>query len=86
MPVGFSLVCIYVVFMLGHLTCVENRVGTKYELSTWISCKDSRNSPSEKYYVRIFSNPFLKKHVVKYNLPVQYRTHFDDILCHRIGK
>ena len=28
MPVGFSLVCIYVVLMLGHLTCVENRVGT----------------------------------------------------------
>ena len=26
LPLGFVAVTIYVVFMLGHLTCVENRV------------------------------------------------------------
>lgn len=26
MPVGFTIVGVYVVFMLGHFTCVENRV------------------------------------------------------------
>ena len=32
LPLGFVAVTIYAVFMLGHLTCVENRVNRNFYL------------------------------------------------------